>query len=138
MTHELFNSFPWSTLHLQNMDWIFEVMNHLNDEVNQTLEELKKESEKNSELINSFQEQLDKQQEQIDGIFTDAIEKLVTSVIPKLIVFGIDDTGHFVAYLPNQWGDVELFTQVCDINRCDFGRLQLRYPKKTNNFCDGG
>ena len=42
------------------------------------------------------------------------------------IFFGLDDTGHLVAYVPDSWDDI-MFSTPLDYSEPDYGRLVLSY-----------
>ena len=54
---------------------------------------------------------------------------LVGSLV-KMVIFGLTDTGHFVAYIPDSWDDIIFNTTGLDISLAlmpEYGHLVLSY-----------
>ena len=69
-------------------------------------------------------------QNTIDNIDTNIIEKIIREYIATSVFFGINDSGRFVAYIPETWKDIDFNTTGLDINlniEPEFGHLVLSY-----------
>lgn len=102
----------------------------LSEEVKQlglTVEEIQKETAylaselekiKNGEYMSLYIEAL---QKWIDQNFEAIVQRMV-----KYIFFGLDDTGHFVAYIPNSWKFLQFDTDI-DPDSKNYGHLILTW-----------
>lgn len=50
----------------------------------------------------------------------------IVSRIVKFVWFGLDDTGHFIAYTPTSWRFLT-FDMIADPDSPDYGRIQISY-----------
>lgn len=69
-------------------------------------------------------------QEWIDNFNNDYIEKLFEELLPTMVFFGLTEDGYFVAYIPENWNDIQFATTGYDINvdiMPDYGHLVLLY-----------
>lgn len=53
------------------------------------------------------------------------MERIISTAI-KMVFFGLTDDGHFVAYIPDSWDDIQ-FDTVLNYQNENYGRLVLRY-----------
>ena len=69
-------------------------------------------------------------QNTIDNIDTNVIEKIIREYIATSVFFTINESGRFVAYIPETWKDIDFNTTGLDINlniEPEFGHLVLSY-----------
>lgn len=69
-------------------------------------------------------------QNTIDNIDTSFIENIIREYIATSVFFAINDSGRFVAYIPETWKDIDFNTTGLDINlniEPEFGHLVLSY-----------
>lgn len=69
-------------------------------------------------------------QDTIDNIDTNVIEKIIREYIATSVFFTINESGRFVAYIPETWKDIDFNTTGLDINlniEPEFGHLVLSY-----------
>lgn len=66
--------------------------------------------------------------------FDNNAEKVLREIIDKyiatMVFFGLTDDGHFVAYIPESWKDIEFYTTGLDIFLAlepEYGHLVLAY-----------
>lgn len=125
--------FPYTDPNLYNDDWLLSRMKELLSQLDE-LEEWKsvwqKEYEEFKTLVDSIEA----------GNFPKSIrdafakwmrENALTLVgeLVKMVFFGITDSGHFVAYIPDGWDDILFNTTGYDISIAgeDFGHLTLSF-----------
>lgn len=83
----------------------------------------------NSEAIQSLQQAMAVVQQEIEdlknGKYT-SLQKIIENAI-KSVYFGITQAGYFVAYIPDNWGDIVFGTTGLDveISGYDYGHLVL-------------
>ena len=68
-------------------------------------------------------------QDWIDNYDTSYMEEIIAQYI-KMVFFGLTDDGHFVAYIPDSWNDIQFSTsQYDDFTSLapDYGHLILSY-----------
>lgn len=53
------------------------------------------------------------------------MEEIIRQAV-RMVFFGLTDTGYFVAYIPDSWGDI-VFDTGAVYGRSDYGHLILRY-----------
>lgn len=66
----------------------------------------------------------------IDNFNTSEVEKIIADYIGKMVFFGLTDTGYFVAYIPENWDNINFATTGYDITvpiQPEFGHLVLLY-----------
>ena len=136
-----FNQYPYTDFHELNIDWVLEQLKDLKSVVEQ-LEERTKEVEELYEQIDALYQHLVELYDDIvagnipqpilDTILNwckNNLYKLVAQVM-KNVYFGLDNDGHFVAYIPQSWSDLKFNTSGYDINvdiQPQFGHLILSY-----------
>lgn len=123
----LFDNFPFSNMHELNLDWILETVKTVSyqwDEVKQEWEAFRPEITAKVDEIKRIQEE---QFELLREDWKTMADRLITSVIPQIITFGLTYDGHFCAYIPEQWKDLYFYTDTRDMKKFPFGRLQLSY-----------
>lgn len=125
--------FPYTDPNLYNDDWLLAKMKELI--VN--LEDLEEYKEK----FQAAYEELQKMIEDIEnGTFPPSIRKAfedwmkanaldIVGELVKMVFFGINDNGYFVAYIPEGWDDIIFNTTGLDINieGYDYGHLVLSF-----------
>lgn len=70
-------------------------------------------------------EMLDYYEQQINA-WIDVNMPAIISRTVKMVYFGLNDDGHFVAYIPETWADITFDTGMV-YGRTDYGRLILRF-----------
>lgn len=125
--------FPYTDPNLYNDDWLLKRMKELLAQMDD-IEAWKQEYEQAYEDFKQMVEDIE------NGNFPLSIreafakwmrENAFTLVgeLVKLVFFGITDSGHFVAYIPDGWDDILFNTTGYDINIAgeDFGHLTLSF-----------
>ena len=80
--------------------------------------------------IDELRKDLDEVQDWIDNYNYEFIERVLSEFIPKMVYFGLTDTGYFVVYIPDSWDDISFATTEYDIHvdlEPEFGHLVLLY-----------
>lgn len=125
--------FPYTDPNLYNDDWLLKRMKELLAQLDE-LEEWKNLWQDEYEEFKELVEQIEA------GDFPDPIRdafskwmsenalSLVGELV-KMVFFGITDTGHFVAYIPDGWDDIIFNTTGLDISIAgqDYGHLTLSF-----------
>lgn len=122
-----FDQMPYPNMHELNLDWVLKkvrdgelTIQHAQDTINKYMTDM-------NTKFDALKAQQDAQALEIKNMYQVALNKLVSTIIPQLITFGITDDGYFVAYIPEQWHDLMFYTDVSNYNSYTFGRLQLFY-----------
>ena len=79
--------------------------------------------------LQALRDELKVVQEWIDNYDTSYMEEIIAQYI-KMVFFGLTDDGHFVAYIPDSWNDIQFSTsQYDDFTSLapDYGHLILSY-----------
>lgn len=125
--------FPYTDPNLYNDDWLLKRMKELLVQLDE-LEEWKKLWEEEYEEFKELVEEIEAGNfpESIRDAFSNWMsENAITLVgeLVKMVFFGITDTGHFVAYIPDGWDDIIFNTTGMDIAIAgqDFGHLTLSF-----------
>ena len=82
------------------------------------------------EDIDELKKDLEVVQNWIDNFDTTEIEKIIDEHIATMVFFGLTDSGHLVAYIPNSWESITFETTGYDTFidlMPEFGHLVLRY-----------
>lgn len=80
--------------------------------------------------IDELRKDLDEVQDWIDNYNYEFIERVLSEFIPKMVYFGLTDTGYFVVYIPDSWDDISFATTEYDIHvdlEPEYGHLVLLY-----------
>lgn len=130
--------FPYTDPNLYNDDWLLKRMKELLAQM-ADLEVWRQEYEDAYEAFKDMVEAIE------SGNFPQSIrdafskwmsENAITLVgeLVKMVYFGITDTGHFVAYIPDGWEDIIFNTTGFDIAIAgeDFGHLTLSFDNGGN------
>lgn len=123
----LYDTFPYSEMYKLNMTWIIETIKKNTNDVEKAVAEIQAYQ---ADMNAKFEALEEVQKEQIAELMTSwnqKIDYLLKHIIPQLITFGLTDDGYFVAYIPEQWQDIQFFTDTSDFNAPEFGRLGLMY-----------
>ncbi len=125
--------FPYTDPNLYNDDWLLKRMKELLTQLDE-LEAWKELWQAEYEEFKSLVDQIEA------GNFPKSIrdafakwmsENALTLVgeLVKMVYFGITDTGHFVAYIPDGWDDIIFNTTGLDIMIAgeDYGHLTLSF-----------
>lgn len=123
----LFNNFPYNRTEDLNLDWVLQKVKESKEEMDSTKTDIENYKKKMDAEFKKLYDVQESQWNIINGTWREMLDKLVTTIIPQLITFGITDDGYFVAYIPEQWRDIQFFTDVSDFDAFPFGRLQLKY-----------
>lgn len=129
----IFNKYPYTDFHELNLDWVIKTCKEVSDKV-ELLDEWKIQHASEYAELKKLYDQI------ISGNFpktvTDAfyrwMQKNAIDLVGELVknvFFGLTDTGYFVAYIPESWGDIVFNTTGLDISVSDmeYGRLVLSY-----------
>lgn len=82
------------------------------------------------ENANELEAELREVQKWIDDFDNEYINKCIEEFILTMVIFGLTDSGYFVAYLPDSWDDITFRTTGYDTivdNVPDYGHLVLIY-----------
>lgn len=125
--------FPYTDPNLYNDDWLLSKMKELLVKLDE-LEVWKTEYEQAYEDFKKMVEDIE------NGTFPDSVVNAFRSwmeqnafslvgELVKMVFFGITDSGHFVAYIPEYWDDILFNTTGYDIAivGVDFGHLTLSF-----------
>ena len=128
-----FNQFPYTDFHELNLDFVLKNFKHLLDSLAQ-IDHWIEEHEVEYQELKQYVENLE------NGIFTPAMiaalkEWTIKNTVDiigaaiKMVTFGITDEGYFVAYIPDNWQEVQFGTTGLDDFPAgvDFGHLTLSY-----------
>lgn len=125
--------FPYTDPNLYNDDWLLKKMKELLVQLNE-LEDWKTEWQDEYNKFVELVEQIESGTfpESIQNAFKSWMEQNAISLVGelvKMVFFGITDTGHFVAYIPDGWDDIIFNTTGFDIAIAgqDFGHLTLSF-----------
>lgn len=125
--------FPYTDPNLYNDDWLLKRMKELLLQMGE-LEDWRQEYEQAYEDFKNMVEAIEAGNfpESIrDAFATWMSENALTLVgeLVKMVFFGITDTGHFVAYIPDGWDDIIFNTTGLDISIAgqDYGHLTLSF-----------
>lgn len=130
------HKYPYTNFHELNLDWLIQHFQDFIDEIN-SLEEWKTTHEAEYQellsLYNELKEDYDNlnsgnwtqefQQKMIAWWQANAVD-LVGELV-KFVFFGLTLDGHFVAYIPENWKDIEFDTIMTPGD--DYGKLTLSY-----------
>lgn len=82
------------------------------------------------ENANELEAELREVQKWIDEFDNEYINKCIEEFILTMVIFGLTDSGYFVAYLPDSWNDITFRTTGYDTivdTVPDYGHLVLIY-----------
>ena len=125
--------FPYTDPNLYNDDWLLSKMRELLVKMDD-LEAWKTEYQEAYEAFKQMVEDIEA------GVFPESIRKAfenwmrknaisLVGELVKLVFFGINDDGYWVAYIPEGWDDIIFNTTGLDIELAgyDYGRLVLSF-----------
>ena len=125
--------FPYTDPNLYNDDWLLKRMKELLAQLDE-LEEWKKLWQAEYEEFKELVEEIEAGNfpESIRDAFAKWMSENAISLVGelvKMVFFGITDTGHFVAYIPDGWDDIIFNTTGLDIAIAgqDYGHLTLSF-----------
>ena len=125
-----FRNYPYQNLNDLNLDYVLDVAR----KAVETLKDLRAYTDRIASLEDSI-EKLESGKlppamiESIIEIVQKDIIGLVGDMV-KFVFFGLNDNGHFVAYIPEPWNEIIFNTTEYDIKIAgitEFGRLVLSY-----------
>lgn len=130
----LFSKYPYHNFSDYNLDWIINTVNEYIQKVD-SLEDWKSEHEIEYLELKQIYDDL------INGRFNDKVknafykwmEQNALDIVGRLattVFFGLTDSGHFVAYIPESWDDITFKTTEYDYSvPCfdEYGHLVLIY-----------
>lgn len=90
-------------------------------------------------MVEELQETFDKFKESgFDDYYKEQLQTWIETHLPELftlfvkqVYFGLTDDGHFCAYIPDSWGDIQFDTGAV-YGRSDYGRLILKFEPDPN------
>lgn len=125
--------FPYTDPNLYNDDWLLKRMKELLAQLEE-LEEWKTLWQDEYEEFKELVEEIEAGDfpESIRDAFANWMSENALNLVGelvKMVFFGITDTGHFVAYIPDGWDDIIFNTTGLDIAIAgqDFGHLTLSF-----------
>lgn len=104
----------------------YEVLCKVVDKLNEVIDN---ESNVNADLL-ALQKEIEVIQKWIDDFDTEYIEKAIGEIIATMVLFGLTQDGHFIAYIPESWGNIVFKTSGYDYETAlmpEFGHLILLY-----------
>lgn len=131
------HEYPYTNMHEINLDWM---IRHFQEFINEiaSLEEWRKNHQNEYEQLLALYEEV---KQNWDGFSSgkfppsvyDAMEtwwiKNAVDLVGKLtrfVFFGLTLDGHFVAYIPENWRDIQ-FDTIIDPDSADYGKLTISY-----------
>ncbi len=130
----MFNIYPYINVNDLNLDWIIKHFKEFLDNL-ASLNEWRQTHEAEYQELKNFMDAINAgelpgavYQELRTWIEANAID-IIGSLV-KSVYFGITDNGYFVAYIPENWGDIIFNTTGLDINlpiQPEYGHLVLSY-----------
>lgn len=125
--------FPYTDPNLYNDDWLLKRMKELLAQLDE-LEDWKTQWQVEYEEFKALVEMIEAGNfpQSIRDAFSHWMTQNAYSLVGelvKLVVFGITDTGYFVAYIPDGWDDIIFNTTGFDITIAgqDYGHLTLSF-----------
>lgn len=107
-------------------------------------EKLMEDQKENSEDISELQEAVKMLREEMDALKAGeyvALLEIISNAM-KNVYFGLTDSGYFIAYVPESWGDIQFNTTGYDYNPpepYEYGHLVLSMdvenPEWGPNYC---
>ena len=109
---------------------VYCIIDALSDQTNDVTAQVNANSEKIAELEEIFQKFMesgfeDYYEKQLEQWMRDNV-KLLWETFAQMVFFGLTDDGHFCAYVPESWADIEFDTGAV-YGTEQYGRLLLQY-----------
>lgn len=127
------NKYPYTDFHELNLDWILENVKRIADENGVIREEIIKLQESTKTLADFYDQIMtgsfpDEFKTALNEWFINNAVDLMGNLV-KFVFFGLTLDGHFVAYIPDSWDDINFGTSGYDDFPAgiDFGHLTLSY-----------
>lgn len=124
------HQYPYTNFHDLNLDWIIKVLKETESIVTEKIPGIESAISALQEADKEINKRLDDVVQQISTLVDDdTIMQLVMRAIDssiKMVFFGLNEDGYFVAYIPNSW-DCITFGTIMDCESPNFGRLTLSY-----------
>lgn len=123
----IFAQYPYQNFSDYNLDWIIKTVKKYTNRVLE-LEDWRTETDAAIEGINQFIADIrsgnypEDVKRNIIKFITDNFYDIVGEMI-KMVFFGLTDSGYFVAYIPENWDDIQFSTSQYD----DFTSLETEY-----------
>lgn len=131
------HNYPYTDFHELNLDWIIKHFNEFIEEIN-SLENWRTTHEHEYEELLHLYETVKNDYDNIAGgnfpqSFYDAMELWwqenavdLVGKFTRFVFFGLTLDGHFVAYIPENWRDIQ-FDTIVDPDSADYGKLTISY-----------
>jgi hypothetical protein len=140
----VFEQFPYTNFHDLNLDWILqtvkealneigasgEVITNLTNKVNAAGDDIKALQVLSNELKTELQnvangDYVELYLSSLISWIDNNVQQLVSKIV-KYVAFEIDDTGHFIAYIPDTWKFLT-FDTIVDTANPNYGHLVLEW-----------
>ena len=130
----MFSQYPYINYNDLNLDWIIKLVKSLHEEV-LTMDAWREKHEKEYLELKKLYDDIisGRFPESIIQAFEDWMKRNALDLIgelSKMVIFGLTDSGYFVAYIPESWSDIIFNTTGYDIfipAFTEYGHLTLSY-----------
>lgn len=129
--------YPYTNVHELNLDWIISHFHEFIEEIN-SLESWRSEHEvQYNELLEMYEEIKQNWDDFEAGEFPQHVYQAMeqwwiknaidlVGNFTRFVFFGLTLDGHFVAYIPENWRDIQ-FDTIIDPDSPDYGKLTIAY-----------
>lgn len=133
MVYGFINEYPYTDFHELNLDWILKIVKANKDNI-ENLYNIFNEWADSADRIKELYQAIvsgnypkELEDSLIKWIQENAID--IVGDMVKMVFFGLNDDGYFVAYIPESWSDITFGTTGLDDfpTGVDYGHLTLSY-----------
>lgn len=131
------HEYPYTNMHEINLDWM---IRHFQEFINEiaSLEEWRKNHQNEYEQLLALYEEVKQNWDDFSsGKFPPSVYEAMESwwiknavdlvgKLTRFVFFGLTLDGHFVAYIPENWRDIQ-FDTIIDPDSADYGKLTISY-----------